>query len=136
MGDWIIKMKQHIGGEVVTSDFYKVFVMGAVNNWEAPIKQFRVCDGYSIEFLDRDLLLRVGRKGELEFIDYSQTGCSLPPDIEGLHIYNIRAIQRIAKNIMVTASDDGYIKVIDPISRKCYLKFKKGNKWWTITYFY
>ena len=46
-GDILTQMKQHIGGEVAISYLKKVFILGAVNNWEAPIKQFRVW-GYSI----------------------------------------------------------------------------------------
>ena len=134
---FLYQMKQYIGGDVAISYNEKVFVLGAVNNWEAPIKQFRVYDGFSIEFLDRDLLLRGGNEGQLEFIDYSQVGCSLPPDIQGLHSDDIRAIQLIAKNILVTASDDASLKVIDPIFNKCYLNFTKGADWMrAITYFY
>ena len=132
----LTQMKQHYEGEVAISYDEKIFVFGAVNNWEAPIKQFRVCYGCSIEFLDRDILIRGEYDGELKFIDYSQTGCSLPTDIQGLHSDDIRAIQRIATNIVVTASKDE-LKVIDPISRKCYLKFKKCDNWMSaITYFY
>ena len=121
------QMKQHIGGDVAISYYKKVLVFGAVNNWEAPIKQFRVCYGYSIEFLDRDILLRGGGfDGQLEFVDYTQTGCLMPPNIHRLHS---DCIQRIDKNILITASNDGYLKVIDPISRKCYLKFKNGGEW-------
>ena len=133
-------MKQHYKGDVAISYYYKkeIFVLGTVNNWEALIKQFRVCDGFAIEFLDRDILIRGGNKGQLEFIDYSQAGCSMPPNIRGLHSRYIEAIQRIVKNIIVTSSDDGYIKVIDPISRKCYLKFMINDKGNTsaIAYFY
>ena len=137
MGDCLTQMKQNIGGEVALNYDENVLVWETVNNWEAPIKQFRVCLGCSIEFLDRDLLL-IGRyDGQLEFIDYAQTGYSMPSDIQGLHSRYIAAIQRIAKNIMVTASFDGSLKVIDPISRKCYPKFKKGDKLMrAITYFY
>ena len=106
------QMKQHHEGEVALSYTIKVLVLGAVNNWETPIKQFRVSDGYSIEFLDRDILLIGGLNGELEFIDYSQTGCYMPPDIQQLHSSSIQAIQRIAKNIIVTASYDGYTAVM------------------------
>ena len=125
--DDLLQMKQHHEGDVVIGYLKKVFVLGAVNNWEAPIKLFRVW-GYSIEFLDRDILLRGGLNGELEFIDYAQTGCLMPPDIQGLHSSYIGAIQRIAKNILVTSSVDRYLKVIDPIVRKCYLKFKISEK--------
>ena len=123
-GDYgLWQMKQHRGGEVIVSYREKIIVLGAVNNWEAPIKQFRVCEGWSIELFDRDLLLRGGFDGQLEFIDYSQTGCSMPPDIQGLHSTYIEAIQQIAKNILVTASKDE-LKIIDPISKNCYLKLR------------
>ena len=138
MGYRFTQMKQHHEGELAISYLNKVFVLGAVNNWEAPIKQFRVCDGLSIEFLDRNLLLRGGFDGELEFIDYAQTGYSLSPSIQELHSHCIYAIQRIVKNIIVTiASFYGYLKVIEPISRKCYLTFTKCDKRMTaITCFY
>ena len=123
-------------GEVAVSYREKVIIWGAANNWEAPLKQFSVCVGLSIEFLSRDILLRGGYKGELEFIDYAQTGCSMPP-IQGLHSSYIYDLKRIAKNIVITGSKDGFMKVIDPISRKCYLNFKKGgDQWLVIACFY
>ena len=130
-------MRQHLGGELAVNYYNKVKVWGAANNWEIPLKEFSVCDGVSMEFLSGDLLLRGGYKGELEFIDYGGLGCELPPTIQQLHSRPIYSLQRIVKNIVATASDDGYLKVIDPISRKCYLKFKKGNGWFSvITNFY
>ena len=135
--DNLIQMKQHMRGDVVVSLWDKVKVWGAANNWgENPIKQFDV-EGWSIEFLSENLLLRGGREGQLEFIDYAQTGCKLPPIIKGLHSKSINAIQRIAKNIVITASSgDGYLKVIHPISRKCYLKFKARKSLYGLAYFY
>ena len=122
---YFIQMKQHMRGDIAVSYEDKVRGWGAANNWEGdPIKQFAVCEGESIGFLSGNLLLRGGQEGQLEFIDYAQTGCKLPPIIERLHSGSINAIQRIAKNIVITASDDGYLKVIHPISRICYLKFK------------
>ena len=121
----IYHMKQHIGGDVVVSYWEEVKVWGAANNWEnTPIKQFNVSVGWAIEFLSGDLLIRGGEEGQLEFVDYGEIGCKLPPIIEGLHSRFILAIQRIAKNIVITASEDRYIKVIDPISRICYLNDK------------
>ena len=129
-------MKQHIGGDVVVNYVNEVKVWGAANNWvEIPIK-LDIGFGWSIEFLSGDLLLRVGDEGELEFIDYTQTGRKLHPIIGGLHSNRIRAIQRIAKNIVVTTSYDRYLKVIDPISRSCYLKFKARDPLNAIAYFY
>ena len=123
--DNLTQMKQHMRGDVVVNYEDKVRVWRAANNWEGdPIKQFDVREGESIGFLSGNLLLRGGWEGQLEFIDYAQTGCKLPPIIEGLHSDCINVIQRIAKNIVVTASYDGYLKVIHPISRRCYLKFK------------
>ena len=136
-GDSLNQMKQHIGGDVVVSYWDKVRVWGAANHLgEDPIKQFDVCEGWSIEFLSENLLLRGGQKGQLEFIDYAQTGCKLPPIIKELHSKFINAIQRIAKNIVITASDDGYLKVIHPISRICYLKFKARKSLYALAYFY
>ena len=134
LGGSLYQMKQHHEGDVAISYTHKVFVLGAVNNWEAPIKQFRVRCGYSIEFLDRDILL-IGRyDGQFEFVDYAQTGCLMPPDIQGLYS---SSIQRIAKNILVIASCYGYLRVINPISRKCYLNFTKGEQYMiAIAYFY
>ena len=135
--DYLYQMKQHIGGDVVVSYRVKVRIWGAVNNWGGdPIKQFDVCEGWSIEFLSGDLLLRGGYYGEVEFIDYAQIGCKLPSIIEGLHSGSINAIQRIAKNIVITASGDGYLKAIDPISRRCYLKFKARKSLYALAYFY
>ena len=124
-------------GDVVASYRDKVKVWGAANNLGGdPIKQFDVCIGSSIEFLSEDLLLRGGWEGQLEFIDYAQTGCNLPSIIMGLHSEFINAIQRIAKNIVITASEDGYLKVIHPISRRCYMKFNARKSLYALTYFY
>ena len=133
--DFLIQMKQHIGGNVVVGYFNKVKVWRVANDLgNTPIKQFDV-EGRSFEFLSGDLLLRGGREGQLEFIDYAQTGCKLPI-IKGLHSTRIYAIQRIAKNIVITASDDGYLKVIHPISRRCYLKFETRKSLYALAYFY
>ena len=129
-------MKQHIGGDVVVSYWGEVHVWGAANWANTPIKQFNnLCKGSSIEFLDGDLLLKGGNDGQLEFIDYAQTASQLPPTIQ-LHSICINPIQRIAKNIVASASYDGYLKVIDPISRKYYLKFKVRGDLLALTYFY
>ena len=118
---------------VIVSHWNKVSVWGADNTH---IQKFDT-KGESIEFLSEDLLLRGGDEGQLEFIDYSQTGCKLYPTIEGLHSDSICAIQRIAKNIVITVSDDGYLKVIDPISRQLYLRFKSNEGGFVaLAYFY
>ena len=118
------QMKQHVRGEVAVSYSEKVIVWGVADT--SIFRQFTVCSGKAIEFLSRDILLRGGRKGQLEFVDYMQTGRVLPRTIRGLHSHTIYAMQRIAKNIVITFSADGYLKVIDPIYRKCHLKFKKA----------
>ena len=53
-----------------------VSVWGADNHWEAP---YKILKGYgrSIELLSRDLLLR-GLAGEIQFIDYIQSGRLCP----------------------------------------------------------
>ena len=137
--DCLYQMKQHIGGDVVVSYRNKLKVFGAANDLvNISIRQLNyVCNGYSIEFLSGDLLLRGGNiDGQLEFIDYGEIGCELPPIIKRLHLKRINAIQRIAKNIVVTASTDGYLKVIHPISRICYLKFKARESLQALAYFY
>ena len=137
----LTQMKQDIGGDIVASYRDTIRVWGAADNWgEGPIKQFNnVCSGYPIEFLSGDLLLRGGDEGQLEFIDYTRGG-KLHTTIESLQLGIIRAIQRIAKNIVVIASADGwngYLKVIDPISKMSYLCFKKKNKGFnSFAYFY
>ena len=134
--DDLHKMKQHIGGDVVVSYWNKVRVWAA-NNWgDDPIKQFDVCQGWSFEFLSRDLLLRGGRESQLEFIDYGEIDCQLPSTIMGLHSKSINAIQRIAKNIVITASEDRYLKVIHPIFRRCYMKFKATKSLEALAYLY
>ena len=132
----LYQMKQQITGEVAVNYREKILVWGIANNWEYPIKEFSVCSGYSIEFLSIDILLRGG--SDLGFIDYRGIGCSLPSPILGVHSKIINDIQRIAKNIVITVSDDGSIKVIDPMLRKCYLKFKEGGDMWmnAIVYLY
>ena len=135
--DLLTQMKQHMRGDVVINYLDKVKVWGAANDLgNTPIKQFDVCCGWSIEFLSENLLLRGDYEGRLEFKDYAQTCCKLPPIIEGLHSKCINAIQRIAKNIVITASDDGYLKVIEPISRKCYMKYKGRESLFALAYFY
>ena len=130
--NYIYQMKQHMG-EVAVSYNRKIRVWGAANNWAyTPLKEFGVCYGRSIEFLSGDILLRGGKKGELRFIDYGLTGCSLPPPIQVLHSSEINDIQRIAKNIVVTISIDGSLKVIDPISRNGYLNFKKDKELYAV----
>ena len=137
-GDNLTQMKQHIGGDVVVGYGDKVKVWGTANNWgENPIKQFDVCEGWAIEFLSGDLLLRGGFKGQLEFIDYGEIGCTLPPKIEGLHSeYKFIALQKIAKNIVITASADGSLKVIDLISISAYLSFQTDKRFEALAYLY
>ena len=140
VSDRIYHMKQGIEGEVVIGHPYKVKKWGAFNGWVGHFKQFPdLCEGGPIEFFSEgDLLLRGGNKGELEFINYKDRyEGPLPLPIQGLHSDSILGIQRIAKDIVVTTSIDGYVKVSDPISRICYMKFKKDDGWKkAIAYFY
>ena len=122
----IHQMRQYMG-EVALSDLNKITVWGEANNWGNPLKQFTACTGFSIEFLSWDILLRGGCHGELEFIDYAQTGCVISY-IQRLHSNYIYDLKRIAKNIVVSVSMDASLKVIHPILRKCYLNWKKGDQ--------
>ena len=134
--EFLTQMKQHIRGDLLLSCHMNVKVWSSAKDLgNTPTKQFDV-KGRSIEFLSGDLLLRGGKEGQLEFINYAQAGCNLPPIITGLHSDNIQALQRIAKNIVITAAYDGYLKVIHPISRKCYLNFKARKSIYTLAYFY
>ena len=134
--NYIYQMKQHKESVVAISYNRKISIWGAANNWGHPIIQFGVCYGSSIEFLG-DILIRGGKKGELKFIDYGVTGCSLPSPIRGLHSSEILGIQRIAKNIIVTISTDRSLKVIDSMSGNGYLNFMRGDLWMiAIAYFY
>ena len=135
-GHGLYQMKQSYEGELLVRYLENVIVWGAANNWIHPLKQFTVCFGYSIELFSGRMLLRGGGKGELQFIDYAQTGGRLNPHIQGIHSEAIYDLQGIAKNIVVTVSYDGYLKVIHPISRKCYLKFNRGDRMRAIAYFY
>ena len=96
----------------------------------SPNKQFgTVTDGgCSVELLPGNILLRGGVSGELKFIDYTQTGDTPIEEPLLLHLREIRDIQNIAQNIVVTVSWDGSLKVIDPISRICYFTFKNKNE--------
>ena len=83
LGDYLTQMK-HMRGDVVVSYWDKVKVWRPANHLgNTPIKQFDLCKGSSIEFLSGDLLLTGGHEGQLEFIDYGEIGCNLPPIIEG-----------------------------------------------------
>ena len=135
MANSLYQMKQNIGGEVLVSCHNQVNVWDTTNNWENTPKQFSLCDGRSIEFFSQHLLLRGGWNAHLEFIHYRETVCKLPPTIR-LHSAVIFGIQKIVQNILLTASMDGYLKVIEPISGECYLKFKKEGGMRAIAYFY
>ena len=133
--DYLNQMKHHMR-DVVVNYMTNVKVWRAANDLRnTPIKQFDV-EGSSIEFLSKNLLLIGGYEGQLEFIDYTQTDCKLSPTIKNLHSKSIYAIQRIAKNIVITASTDGYLKVIHPIFRTVYLSFLTDKGFEALAYFY
>ena len=101
----------------------KINLWGSSNNWKGSIQEFKFrTPGSSLEFLERNVLLRGGNLGELQIIEFP-TGNPLQPLIQAIHSDIIRGILRIAKNIIVTISDDGSAKVSNPISRKCFSKF-------------
>ena len=87
----INQMKKHIRGEIAISYQNEIIIWGAANIWGNPLKQFRVCTWFSIEFLSGDILLIEGEKRELEFIDYANNenrGRNNPPQT-GSSIYII-----------------------------------------------
>ena len=109
-----------------------VTVWGADNNWEVPYKVITQENGglgnqkgYSIELLSGNIMLRGGDRGILEFIDYTQMAERLLPPI-ALPLKNIYELKRIGRNIVVFASMDGTLRVIDPFLRKCYFIFYKN----------
>ena len=132
------QIKQYAGNIALNYYWGKVSLWGSANHWAKPLNQFDVNAGHSIEFLSGDILFRGDSNGQLQFIHYSHQILSfLPPSITKLHSNSIEAILRIANNIVLTASADGSLKVLDPISRKCYLKFKKDDKSMrALAYFY
>ena len=106
----------------------KVAVWGAVNNWEAPYKEFHEVfeSTDSIQLIYGNILLRGTMKGNLEFIDYTQTRHLFYSPIK-LCSYRIEDILTITKNIVIILARDENLYVIDPISRICYFKFKLGD---------
>ena len=137
-GGWnILYQMKHYEGEIALSYETGIRIWGVANNWRDPLKHLGASVGHSIEFLSHDILLRGGYKGQLEFIYYAQTSPSLLPSIQRLHSDIIINLQRIAKNIVLTSSPDRSLKVIDPISRKCYLNVKENDQWMrAIAYLY
>ena len=100
----------------------RVTMWGKKNNWKIPIKRLFSQNNWSIELLDSNLFLRGGERGKLKIMDLL-TGNSLQSI--PLHSY---IILHIAKNIVVTVSDDRSVKIIDPLTRKCYLIFNDNLK--------
>ena len=107
---------------------HEIIIWGKDNNWSAPRKKFEFSFiGDSIELLSKDIYLRgVGYMSQLEILDLD-TGSPLQPPIHRLHSGTIHQIQKIGENIVVTVSADGSLKVIDPITRKCYLNIKEND---------
>ena len=111
---------------------YSVTVWGskAENNWESPIQEFGRFDetGYSIEQIAEDIFLRGGGyRGKLGIVNMKTVLSYSGQSMIQLHSDVIRDLLYISKNILVSASADKTLKVIDIISRKCYFIYKKVN---------
>ena len=134
--DLLWQMKTLDSGSVAVCLAYKVTLWGRENNWESPTTQYQKfpCGrGLSIEFLSGNILLRGDQNGHVDIIHMS-THIHLKV-LPKLHTINVREILRIGKNIVVTVSDDGYLKVTDPISLVCYFNKNTQKTLYTLTKF-
>ena len=116
---------------VVICTIDNINIWEASNNWELPIKIFgKFVDMiFSIELISNNILVRGSWEGNLKFVDYLETRAPSPrKSIMQLHTKTIYEILRIAQDIVITASADGSIKVLDPIYRSCYLNFQNGTR--------
>ena len=91
-------------------------------HWEAPRNIFRYShSSLAIGYLGCGIFIRGRGKGEISFIS-SSTGKCL--GVMMLHSDVIRDILIFAKNIVITISNDAYVKVTDIISNISYFSFK------------
>ena len=110
----------------------KTVIWGTGNNWEAPEKilKFNECEnGHSVEWLSEEIFLRGGVSGILRML-YFKKDVNSGERVVRIHKYSITNILRIGKNTVVTIANDAYMKVINPILKKCYFKFKRNNGEW------
>ena len=126
--DYLIQMKKLNDKQLAICTWYRVTVL--TGTWEFPNKrEFSEFgdSGRTIEYLSDDILLRGSDEGTLEIIDCTGTGNLLHPFLK-LHSRAIYEIMRLSKDIVITTSRDGSIKVINPISRKCYSVLKNKSQ--------
>ena len=114
-------------GEVAVSGTKVVAVWGAVNEWEMPYMVFNggfINIGLStVEMLSQELFVRGGRTGDIEIVDYTQTQTQRITVIK-VHSDCINYLLRISKNIVVSAYENGSLKVIEVVYKKCYFIFQ------------
>ena len=110
-------------------------ILGNNTICEGIIKQFMFTQtGWPVELLANNILLRGEGEGKLELVEIEK-GSSIHQGIR-VHSNILREILCVAKNIIIIASYDGDVKVIDPISGKCYFIFTNSLQVYAITKFY
>ena len=111
-------MKKIEGENIVGCIFYNSFTLWDVCFWIHK-KEFKLNYGaYVFEFLYENTIAIGLSNGGIEII-HLETGSSLYPRIE-LCSGIILNLVKICKNIITCISNNGEIKIIDPITRKCY----------------
>ena len=117
--DPLCQMKEYPGcrWDVACCMWNKVELWGRANNWEGPLQVDELNIGCSVEYISPSLFLRGGRWGRLDIL--------LGTSVQGfaLHSLAINDILHIAKNIVVTVSNDKTVKVIHITQPKCFLNF-------------
>ena len=109
---------------------YIITLWGTANDWIEPMKVLEnniYGFGNAIEFIAPDILLSAGSEG-IKILYYMDTSQDFLSPIPKLHSGTISDLLPLFKNIIVTASSDSSLKVLDPIDRKCYFTYQKDNK--------
>ena len=125
---WSLRKFNIINGELIASCFLRRIIIWNINNWETPKSVFKfnkkLIGATSIQCLSADIFLRGKDDGELEILDL-RSGDKVE-EVIPLHTEVIMDIQKIAKNILVTVSEDDHMKVTDVLDRKCYYDFHES----------
>ena len=106
---------------------FGVVLYGKSNNYEEPIRKFEYQQGFCIEIVSEGVFAREGEGGnKLEILDLLTGHSALHPIL--VSTIEINHILCLAHNLLVLASGDGTVIVIEPKARKRYMKFV-GNQW-------
>ena len=105
-------------------------------SFHSPFEQLDYMDGgWSLGFMQPDILLIGGQRGVFDLMHLYGEG-PLLPSIPLLHSKRvILDILVIARNIVVCASEDGTVKVINPLLRRLYFQFKCDREIYSIAKF-